>query len=86
MADERLDPIEQTDIRNGAGIDFLARLVGLLCDKGIIKRKEAHDLLDGLKPSTNSERSAKDLRRTVCYVSALDRIGQNIGRSKPPPP
>jgi len=80
MADEFLDPVEEVDIRHGASLDFLARLAGLLCDKGIIKRNEVNDLLDGLKPPANSERSGKDARRTVCYVSALDRIGGNIGR------
>ncbi len=80
MADEFLDPVEEVDIRHGASLDFLARLAGLLCDKGIIKRNEVNDLLDGLKPRANSERSGKDARRTLCYVSALDRIGGNIGR------
>ena len=80
MADEFLDPVEEVDIRQGASLDFLARLTGLLCVKGIIKRNEVNDLLDGLKPAADSERSGKEQRRTMCYVSALDRIWVNIGR------
>lgn len=80
MGDEFLDPVEEVDIRHGAALDFLGRLAGLLCEKGIIERNEVNALLDGLKPPTNSERSGKDHRRTVCYVSALGRIGEHLDR------
>ena len=83
MADELLDESELTEIRHGAGLDFLARLAGLLCEKGIIERNEVNDLLDGLKPPTNSERSGKAQQRTLCYVSALDRIGEHLDRQAP---
>ena len=79
MADDLLDPIEEVDIRQGATHDFLGRLAGLLCKKGIIEKTEVNDLLDGLKPESSSERSGKDVRRTVCYVSALNRIGEHLG-------
>ena len=78
MADELLDPIEEVDIRHGATLDFLGRLAGLLCEKGIIEQTEVNDLLGGLKPESNAERSGKDRRRTLCYVSALDRIGGHL--------
>ncbi len=74
MVDELLDQIEEVEVRHGATLDFLGRLAGLLCKKGIIEQTEVNDLLDGLKPPTNSERSGKDQRRTMCYVSTLDRI------------
>ncbi len=75
MADELLDQIELVDIRNGAALDFLGRLMGLLCERGIIEQTEVDELLDGLRPESDPSRSAKDLQRTVCYVSALARMG-----------
>lgn len=80
MADEFLTEIEEVDIRHGATLDFLGRLVRLLCDKGIIEQTEINGLLDGLKPESDSEHSGKVKRRTLCYVSALGRIGEHLDR------
>ena len=80
MADERLDPIEEVDIRHGATLDFLAKLTGLLREKGIIEGGEVNDLLEGLKPQPDPNRSEIAKRRTLCYVSALDRLTGHLGR------
>ncbi len=80
MADEVLDPIEEVDIRHGAALDFLGRLAGLLCEKGIIEQTEVNELLRGLRPESTPERFGKDRRRTLCYVSALQRIGGHLDR------
>ena len=80
MADEHLDPIEQVEIRHGATLDFLGRLAGLLCEKGIIERTEVDDLLDELKPGAHSSQSEKNRRRTLCYVSALESLRRHLGR------
>ncbi len=82
MADELLDQIELTEIRHGAGLDFLARLAGLLCEKSIIEPNEVDDLLDELKPESNPARSANDRQRTLCYVSALERIRAHLRPGK----
>ena len=82
-AEEFLDPIEEVDIRNGAGRDFLARLPGLLCDKGVIDRSDVDELLAELRPPSDPERSKKDRRRILCYISALERLRGHL--DLPPP-
>ncbi len=80
MTDNVLDPIEEVEIRHGATLDFLARFAGLLCEKGVIQSSEVIDLLEGLKPQPDPNRSEIAKRRTLCYVSALDRLTGHLGR------